>query len=639
MPEPTAAQLQQIERRYVWFLAAFAALLSLIPFLASFRSAPLGTSYLGFEYNTDDHMVYAAWMRQAMDGHFFFDNRFAIDPQPGLTVHLYFFVLGLLAKLLGIVVAATVARVGFSVLFVFLLHNLVKRFSPNVYVTKLAMTLAVFGGGIGFLVWHNFGVQIVKDSIGASVLKPLTGGGLPVDVWQPESFVFPSMLTNSLFMVSLCLILVTFRCVLDARESWKPVLPGALAFGLLMNIHSYDVLLVALVLVGFLVMTAMRKQATGAWIARAAVIGAGAVPAALWFVHVLQKDPVFQMRADTPTYAANFRPVFVTFFLLIALALAGWALRTSKDDPQVRNRRMGGAGLMGVLFLALYGLATRPYDAGAEYFLTLGGWALVFALSLGALALLSDEEPAWNLFAAWAVIGMTAPYFPALFQRKLAMGLSIPWAVLAAFGFAVATKKLGRSERNLATVLVLIILSGSSIMWLSRELSLLKYNVSNTTVHAPFLNADGQRIVNYLNEHSAGRTVVVAMPGIPDPLIDPGSGQPIPDEYSTPTMPDLNPIVSGFTGVYTYAGHWSETPQYKERRRNLATSIFLAATSDADRQARIKETQANYLIAPVPGAFAALKDPETGLSVLADLTSLGEVVVDGSKFKLIRLAP
>ena len=41
--------------------------------------------------------------------------------------------------------------------------------------------------------------------------------------------MFPSMLTSGLFMAALCLILATFQCVLDARDSWRPVLPGALA--------------------------------------------------------------------------------------------------------------------------------------------------------------------------------------------------------------------------------------------------------------------------------------------------------------------------------------------------------------------------------------------------------------------------
>src|SRR5690606_23444982 len=130
------------------------------------------------------------------------------------------------------------------------------------------------------------------------------------DVWQPEAFVFPSMLTNALFMASLCLILGVFLSFLDAKQSWKPVLPGFICMALLMNIHSYDVLLVALVMVGCLAMQLARRDADWKWIARAGVIGLGAVPPALWFMHVLRNDSVFQERAATPTFSPNFKVLF-----------------------------------------------------------------------------------------------------------------------------------------------------------------------------------------------------------------------------------------------------------------------------------------------------------------------------------------
>ena len=87
----------------------------------------IADGYLGYQYNTDDHMVYSAWMRQAMDGRFFFDNRFTLDAQPGLTVHVYFFVLGLIAKFLGIATTVTIARALLSGLFVWLAGGLKNR--------------------------------------------------------------------------------------------------------------------------------------------------------------------------------------------------------------------------------------------------------------------------------------------------------------------------------------------------------------------------------------------------------------------------------------------------------------------------------------------------------------------------------
>ena len=121
-----------------------------LPALYAQIAAPKGSAYLGFEYNTDDHMVYSAWMREAMDGHFFFDNRFTTDPQPGLTVHLYFWIFGLVAKIVGIPFASNLARLAFTGLFVPLLYRLVRRVSGSVFTTRLAVTVTIWGAGSAF---------------------------------------------------------------------------------------------------------------------------------------------------------------------------------------------------------------------------------------------------------------------------------------------------------------------------------------------------------------------------------------------------------------------------------------------------------------------------------------------------------
>src|SRR5687768_7330633 len=106
-------------------------------------------------------MVYAAWMRQAMDGQFFFDNRFTSDPQPALSIHAYFWLLGQIARVTGIALAAALARFVFSVVFVFLAYWLIRRITQDTFTIKLALTFSVFGAGAGFVVWHRFGETFV----------------------------------------------------------------------------------------------------------------------------------------------------------------------------------------------------------------------------------------------------------------------------------------------------------------------------------------------------------------------------------------------------------------------------------------------------------------------------------------------
>lgn len=606
------------EVKFVRILALIASGLVLFVTLVNWGKAEPGSSYLGMQYNVDDHMVYAAWMRQAMDGRLLFDNRFTIDPQPGLTINLYFLLLGWLAKIVGIPLAMATARVGFTAAFVFLLYRLVRRICPDVYTTKLAMSLAVFGGGMGFLVWQTFGNAIDKPI--SPILSRLMLGRLPTDVWQPEGYVFPSALTNGLFMVSLCLIVVVLLSFLTAKEDWRSVPHGMVAMFLLMNIHSYDVLLIAFVMAGLLVMSIVRRQLTGSWLARSLVIASGAVPPALWFLYVLERDPVFQARAATPTYTANFRQVVFGYFLLLIFGLIALVARADGDQQPRNVRHILGFGLIAALTIGLFVLARS--HVGDAYFLPMVGWGAAMLALLAGLALVAGESPGWNLAASWATIGLLAPYFPALFQRKLSMGLAIPWAVLAALAVGTLTRRLDRSTRNLVLVLSIVIVSATSLRWMTREFLLASQNVSNTTTHPVFLSTDAAEIMRRLNSLSGGRKVVLSMPGVslPEPNV--------PDFFRSPYMPDLNPIVSGLTGSYTYAGHWSETPDYLARRAE-ETRFFLSGTSEQERRAFIQKTGAAYIIAPVPQAFPALQ--------LEDLSGLGDVAYDGQQFRLVKL--
>ncbi|MBC8066656.1 MAG: hypothetical protein H7Y17_17635 [Chlorobia bacterium] len=352
------------------------------------------------------------------------------------------------------------------------------------------------------------------------------------------------------------------------------------------------------------------------WVVRSIVIGLGAIPPALWFMHVLQKDEVFQERAATPTYSPNFKVMFLGYVLMIVLA--GFTLLR----PGIRDdkRRLAGMGLAAFLVVSMFFAATGVPSDG--YFMSMPVWLATFAMAAAACALLATDSVAVNLVVAWAVIGLVAPYFPSLFERKLTMGLSIPWAILAALGIAAIVLYKDRSKRNLITVLTILVLSGTSIRWFFREIDLINLNVSNTTLHSVYLSRDVQQIVAYLNKNSSStnRTVVIAMPGVAqkDPELV--------DTFRAPIVPDINPVLSGLTGVYSFAGHWSETPDYINRR-NDATRIFLEETLEAKRQEILDRVKPHYLVAPDPKAFPGI----------ADLSGLGTVVAGSSQFVLIKL--
>ncbi|MEX2244255.1 MAG: hypothetical protein WD716_10470 [Fimbriimonadaceae bacterium] len=599
-PEYFAREIRKFARRFALIVAALASL----PVLIGLLARPDGRTYLPFHLSLDDHMVYAAWMRQAMDGQVLFDNRFTTDVQPGLTFHLLFLLLGWLAKAVGIPLALTLARIGLSYLAVRLFGEFLVRLGLPSFTGKFALVMAVFGGGVAFINWHTFGVAYDH---GPGWLVSLMGGMQPIDNWQPEAFVFPSMLTNGLFMAACCLILVTFICVLDARTSWKPVLWGALAFGVLMNVHSYDVLLIALVLVAFLVSLVSSKSLSSAWVARTLVIGLGAVPAALWFLHVLANDPVFRARAETLTYTGSFRQILIGVLPLVALAF----LALLRSDLE-KWRRYAGAALLFTVCLVLF-VVSGSYKDG--YLLSAPGWLAAFVAVLALCAIVAKKDLGWNLLWAWAGVSLIAPYFPALFQRKLSMLLAVPWAIIAAIALARELQGKERQARNLVAALGLSAVCLTSVFWLRRDIELARGGVSKTVVHNLFLSTDEDAIIKYLNDLPT-RPNVLAMPGFAAQNL----GEPA-------FLNDLPPILSGLTGAYTYAGHWSETPDYP-KRRNDATRFFIENLPIEIKRAQLQGWGIDFVVVPDREAFWAIQ--------MTDLTGLGEVVYDGPQFDLVK---
>lgn len=627
-------------KKFVLGLALLVGILSIAPFLYGLAHTPPGSRYLGFQYNTDDEMVYAAWMRQAMNGHFLMDNRFAIDPQPRLTINLYFFVLGLVAKVVGIPWASALARFLFGAVFVLLLDRLIRMVSQNETYQRLALVVGCFGAGFGFVAWQTLGQDFVDAS--HSAFKGVLLGHLPNDIWQPEGFAFSSILTNSLFSFSLCLILGIFICVLKARTSWKTVPLGVIGMLVLMNVHSYDVLILTLVLIGLLVAMVVKKEVTAQWLLRVICIGLGALPSALWFEYVLKHDPVFGARAATETYTENFRSILGGYGLLMLFAGFGgivWIRKHPKEKLAAVGIGLFGATVIGLFFLA--------HSHTAKYWMGLAPWCGLYLLSLVILALAARPNPAISLILSWAVIGLIAPYFPGLFERKLLMGLSIPWAILGAAGMCFLTRALKENERKLVLGLCVILSAATSVRWLGREFELINKNMSNTTLQPAYLSPDITRIVDYLNAHvDDKRVVVIAIPGIPVP---------IEGDYISPLVPDLNPVLSGFTGVYTYAGHWSETPHYDEttdiaarqsglpnyllNRRGIAASFFFKWTLE-ERRDFIKKIGADYIVTAVPEDIAKITAKWTPpIPPIIDERDLGQTVVDGSTFRLIKVNP
>jgi hypothetical protein len=407
-----------------------------VPYAIAWWFTPGEAIFPGILFNSDDHGVYFAWMRQAQDGHLLFRNLFTTEPQRGIYLHVYFLALGWLSRLPGldIPLAYHLGRVVGGAAALLLAYRLVALATPDRFTRLCALWTVALSAGVGWMFWAD---------------KDLPAH--PVDVWQPEAITFASLYTNGLFAVSLALMLGIVVCLLRAEDSerhgaWWAV--GAGGCGLVLgNTHSYDMIHLTLVWTAYLVMrwgTERRFPVRAVGLALlAAVVAAPSVAYMAW---LYLSEPIFKARADTATWSPWPQQYLLGYGLLLPLAAwGGWLL-----------------------------WRTSPTDQGPAPERRLPNRATV-------------------LLVVWPIAGFIAAYLPFAFQRKMIMGTHLPLGLLA--GVALAALAQGAAARigkprlaGVVAALGVLLLCPSNFRYMARDVSLISVNRTSTfffPVHWP----------------------------------------------------------------------------------------------------------------------------------------------------------
>lgn len=501
MPLPAA------ERRWAWGWALGVMAAASLPYLLLLAITPPGRVFWGFVNNPDDHCVYLAWMRQAADGHFFLRNLFTGDRQAGRTINLFFWALGILARVTHLPLALVyhLARFGFGALLLVLVYHLAAFLSEDLLSRRAAFFFAAFSSGLGWLMWPGPGASPPS---------------VPADTWQPEAITFLSLYANGLFCAAMAAMVATFLCLLVAQHTGnlRPALGAGLLLFLLGNFHSYDVITVAVVWAVYLLVTGLlSRRAPIPELRQGSVAAAIGLPAVLYQYYLLRTDPVFQARAAVPTSSPAVWYYLVGYGLLIPLALLG-------------------AGC-----LIAPGSARRP----------------------GAL-----------LPIVWALTGFAVIYVPVSFQRKLAEGLHLPIAILAAFGaVALARHVRVRPAYSPALVVFLLLLTvPSNARFVSVELNrAVTENLGSSLLHPVFWPRREIEAMRRLEEW-------------------------VPPNGLVQALPMTSCLIPAISGRRVWAGHWGETPDFGIKY-GAAFQFFEANTPTAWRRQFLAQTGITHVFA------------------------------------------
>ena len=270
--------------RWVWLTAVVVALVHMAPNWMAAANAPEGWTHTGIMSSSPDYMQYRVWMRQAMEEGPVVSNRFTTEPNARyLPVGLYWGI-GHAAAITGLSPEWTYAWLGavVAIVFVLLLFETVRLFSPGPRATMWTVGILLVGGGLGGYVrylqespwaWEN-------SIIWKLLLSPLREGdpGPVFDYYRGNYIVQAIFDTHFLVFWTMTTAAVLLLYHTATRFSALRLAATATAFGFATFLHVYEGLTLIMIAAGALLLS-WRKGMAGRralliWIVCTAAAGA-----------------------------------------------------------------------------------------------------------------------------------------------------------------------------------------------------------------------------------------------------------------------------------------------------------------------------------------------------------------------------
>ena len=421
-----------------WILAVFltVAFLFSIPYIVGALLTPPGSKFLGLLRLKDDIAVYLSWIEQVRQGNILFVNLFTSLKQQHPFFNLFILLFGEISRVfhLSPIKLLFVSRYVLSLCLAALLFSFLSLFLPNISTRKACLLILLFSSGIGWLTGGYSPARGFKNS---------------VDLWQPESTIFFTIYVNPLFTFALIFILLFFFSLLKWRN-WKGGIIGGICLLILANVHTYDVLIVGVVWIFFLLFLLVKdKKLPIPEIYSALIALIIALPAIYHQFFLLRNEPLFSARAAVPTLSPPIYYYLSGMGFLVPLAI--WGIFKKFGEEKVDD-------------------------------------SLLFLI-------------------AWAIAGFVLPYLPFSFQRKLFMGTQIPLAILS----SIALSPHYTDDKRRILPILLIVLFPSNGVILGTDIYSL---VANKPLYPQpnYLSYAEAEALDWLKNYSTKEEPILAIP-------------------------------------------------------------------------------------------------------------------------------
>jgi len=419
-----------------------------------------------------------------------------------------------------------------------------------ILIAVAAYYLVLTSAGQPALLRLRFAAVAMAAVIGWAVMGPVLGLD-PVDsepnLVMPEAITFLTIYLNPLFATSMALLvlaMVNGQLAIRTQQPWPAV--GAGVAGLLLaNMHTYDAVPLLLTLTVWLAVLMLEQRR---WLPGAAwaylVIVLLVLPGVAYQAHLIAADPLYREKAFTPTLTPGVPSMLVSYGLLVPLAIAG------------------------------------------------------------ALELVAHRGLAGAFWPTWAVVHGLCLFLPATafpFQRKMAEGLHVPLAVLAAYALIGLARRVGGVVGGWATA-ARYRQAGPTwsvrcdhacrrqdlVPWLTL-LGVLLLAPSNLLFVSGTLAA--------LRDNNAGKWSV-AMPPFWLPTAESEAldwlAANLPDDAVVGCLPYVGSYIPGRCGRTVYCGHWAETIGFRDKLVALS-KFYRDPGKAADKVAFLRDAGITHL--------------------------------------------
>jgi len=441
------------EWQFVLGVSLFVLILTLLPYLFGYASAPPDQKFMGLMMNVPDHGQYLSWYK-GFQTSLLVPNRMTPEPNEPIFFNLLWFSLGRIGTLTGWDYAFVyqLFRLAAGAVFMFVLYFFCRQTMNDPRWRRTAFALIGLGGGLGWV------LVLLKYTV--------TGGELlyPLDVYVAEGNSFLCILAYPHFTIAAALIIAVFGLLLTGarRGQLRYAVAGGIVGLILGWQHAYDILILYGVPgVYTLLLTFRQRRLPRYWVQALFILGAISVWPALYSVWLTTADPLWETVLDQFANAGVFTPNPFHLFILMGLPLIAATVACV-----IRLRRRGEEA------------DDAPLPQDTELFIL-----------------------------TWFVVGFVLNYVPTDFQIHMLNGWQVPVGLLATWGiYRYLVPALARHQSKWTSLLpilfVLMTLPINIYLWVWRYVELNRHD------YPFYLHDDETAALAWLDEHTSPDEIV-----------------------------------------------------------------------------------------------------------------------------------